>query len=1474
MKLPPRQQIRPVRVVPLEDQEDQLWPINLLVVILAAFVVGLILGLSRFDDPRLFYNAYFQLTTVGLTLLVWFVGIRWVRGRLKQRLKIAALFSLLVHLWLLLSLGVGYYRLLMESPSPDKQEEIAQLTVPEYPESLMERGELPSEYHRPVETPVPLVQIRAGKPLRANQLPKVERPSLQVPKRPEPDSPLPLPLERREVSPPHRAESPGQQIRRQISQVRQEPIPPLAVPEPQPVASPKGPLEPKAVLPREAPQTVGPSPAKPSLPEVPRPAPVSTPLARRQLAPRVPSTEASPPGPERQPKPAPEPLLQAQAPLPTPASPKPAFRYQPRPVALSRFEALPVERKPDLSAGKLPTSAPPSASLAKRDIQESSPQVVARPQSLPGRLPMGVVNVKEPEEPLPALAPAAEVRPQLRPLPTPVGRETPPGEQIAARPSWMITQTRSSPPPKQTAWQPAGREQRASWGKGQFQLEPSDPLPSRSGASMRVDGGVPEEVQPKAPAPGALEPSDQALTQAESVKLQRVEGSADVPGRQPARAWTGRLDPVTGLSGPGVAASARRPLAAQEGQESLQAVVRVQTDFPSRPPGTPVASATVPQEEASLGGATGTAQTSGGQQELWPWEAGSQTLLARHSPGAPVAQPAMGKVNVNFQPGGRNTGLVTSRGRASPAGSGTLLGGGPPELGRAPSGAQRLTGLVGTVAEAVPSWSAGHSIPPGTSDGGLIPSSEGVEPSPVPVAKTSTGLSLLGPPGAKEAFWQIPAKGGGVTIASTGGIGRRRELSPGGGGEGSKISGLSWQRGQLPRVHIAGKISGSIPSLGAKEGTQTGESGEEKALTFQPVLPVSQRNGHGLSEGIGAGRGPLGKTASFRSPGGLRGISPPGGGGIGVGIQKAGPNQLSQLGTGTGLSGIGLPRASRTGLVGLELTQIPSGGASGPQGAPSPASSTGGQPLRGDSGGKEATGLAGSSGAEGVKIQRQGGGLPVHISAPLGVGGMAQLPTPTTGVPTRPAHPQSPEVHLARGRFLLPRSATQLAIDAQAMPAEAFQQRHPTRRAQQVQKYGGTPVSEEAVERGLAFLAKLQWPDGRWRFHAIPESLEIWPAKAQQQPDHLLQLAQKILEENSKARVAKLAWLEEIRTLLERHSAGQLEEGDLSRLAQLVREAVFCPGGQQADSAATGLALLAFLGAGYTHQEGPYRLQIQRGLQWLLANQKPDGDLWGYSQGSPNTWLYSHGIAAIALCEAYGMSRDAALRPPAERAIEFIVAAQHPSRGGWRYRPREDSDTSVSGWMLMALKSAQMAGLAVPQRSLDLVARWLELAKAPNGDGSRYVYNPFSAQSDPKLWFHRQPTVSMTAEALLMRMYLGWNRDHPLLQRGADFLQANLPQLGTPDQPARDAYYWYYGTQVMFQMAGQHWETWNNTLRPYLESSQIKEGPLAGSWDPLRPVPDRFAHDGGRLYVTAMHLLILEVYYRHLPLFKTLRKDL
>ena len=126
----------------------------------------------------------------------------------------------------------------------------------------------------------------------------------------------------------------------------------------------------------------------------------------------------------------------------------------------------------------------------------------------------------------------------------------------------------------------------------------------------------------------------------------------------------------------------------------------------------------------------------------------------------------------------------------------------------------------------------------------------------------------------------------------------------------------------------------------------------------------------------------------------------------------------------------------------------------------------------------------------------------------------------------------------------------------------------------------------------------------------------------------------------------------------------------------------------------------------------------------------------------------------------------------------------------------------------------------------------------------------------------------MTAVGLLMRLHDGWRRDRDVMVRGADYLRQNLPDIGTQEQLERDTYYWYYGTQVMFHMGGKHWEDWNGRLHPLLVNSQVQEGELAGSWHPALPVPDRWGPQAGRLYVTALNLLSLEVYYRHLPLYE------
>jgi hypothetical protein len=290
-------------------------------------------------------------------------------------------------------------------------------------------------------------------------------------------------------------------------------------------------------------------------------------------------------------------------------------------------------------------------------------------------------------------------------------------------------------------------------------------------------------------------------------------------------------------------------------------------------------------------------------------------------------------------------------------------------------------------------------------------------------------------------------------------------------------------------------------------------------------------------------------------------------------------------------------------------------------------------------------------------------------------------------------------------------------------------------------------------------------------------------------------------------------------------------------------------GGRDLPESATAMALLAFQGAGNTHLNGEYKKQVAAGIKGLLKMQGSDGNFFQEGNNS-NYWFYAHGQCTIAVCELYGMTKDTELKRSAELAVKYCIDSQDADLGGWRYLPRSDSDTSVTGWIVMALQSARMAGLEVPSPVWLKVSEFLDKVTP---DGSRYGYQIGS-----------EPTQAMTAEALLCRQYLGWKRDDPRLVQGVELLTQNLPRYDD-----RDVYYWYYGTQVMHHMEGKYWAAWNGVLRDLLVKNQETSGLEKGSWDPLGEHPDKWVNlgQGGRLYVTCLSLYVLEVYYRHLPIY-------
>ena len=271
---------------------------------------------------------------------------------------------------------------------------------------------------------------------------------------------------------------------------------------------------------------------------------------------------------------------------------------------------------------------------------------------------------------------------------------------------------------------------------------------------------------------------------------------------------------------------------------------------------------------------------------------------------------------------------------------------------------------------------------------------------------------------------------------------------------------------------------------------------------------------------------------------------------------------------------------------------------------------------------------------------------------------------------------------------------------------------------------------------------------------------------------------------------------------------------------------------------ATGLALLCFFGQDHTHtNESPYRESIHKGVYFLVRSIHPTPHGGDLQQGT----MYAHGIATLALCEAYGLTHDPALKDAAQSAVDFICHAQHP-RGGWRYSPGQPGDTTVFGWQLMALKSASMAGLRVPSEVRVRARNFLDSVQ--QNQGAYYGY------------LHRGKEPTPTSVGLLSRMYMGWPHGTPALHRGVEYLASRGPS-------KTDMYYNYYATQVMFHYRTAGWTGWNHRLSRYLIRTQARTGHEMGSWY----FDDKYAREAGRHYVTCLAIMILEVYYRHMPLY-------
>ena len=375
------------------------------------------------------------------------------------------------------------------------------------------------------------------------------------------------------------------------------------------------------------------------------------------------------------------------------------------------------------------------------------------------------------------------------------------------------------------------------------------------------------------------------------------------------------------------------------------------------------------------------------------------------------------------------------------------------------------------------------------------------------------------------------------------------------------------------------------------------------------------------------------------------------------------------------------------------------------------------------------------------------------------------------------------------------------------------------RRADVLKKYGGDRKTERAVADGLAWLAAHQRRDGVWDRGGFDQ---LCPAD-----DRCSQTA-----------------------------LGRLD--------------------YDCDVGVSALAALAFLGAGYTHEQGRYSETLTKAFNFILAQQDPTGS-FAHNSGLQ---MYNDAIATLAVAEAYALTKDRAFLSPLTAAVRHLERSQQKA-GGWDYTADASTgrnDSSVTGWVMMALKAAQAAGV---EPAVETRFRLLEHFDRATDPGGRVWYSDkgIGIEGDPKTGqFSRRYGPAVLSIGLYSRSALGLRLDDDFAHRQAAMLLDDLPDLkrlrGGDPTGLHSEYYWYYGTLAMFNRGGEDWRKWNEALRrtvmEYQERPTRKDGTKRhayGSWPAFGRDWGKWGRSGSRIYSTAINTLTLEIYYRYVPAF-------
>jgi hypothetical protein len=320
--------------------------------------------------------------------------------------------------------------------------------------------------------------------------------------------------------------------------------------------------------------------------------------------------------------------------------------------------------------------------------------------------------------------------------------------------------------------------------------------------------------------------------------------------------------------------------------------------------------------------------------------------------------------------------------------------------------------------------------------------------------------------------------------------------------------------------------------------------------------------------------------------------------------------------------------------------------------------------------------------------------------------------------------------------------------------------------------------------------------------------------------------------------------------------------GECHKLAKYGGEK--CPamaGHEDFDTGVTGLAVLAFLGAGYSHLSKDtydgigFGNVVGKGLDWLMERQDKGGCVGGRNT---QKYMYCHSIGALALAEAAALGAGEKALASAKKAVEFTVAAQNPGKG-WRYSYKcGDNDTSVTMWAALSLRMAWHSGIDVPESAFQGVKAWLGEVTEESYGRTGYTHRGTGKVFVPGLNENYDHHEALTAVAVFHRIVAGEGRGG-LPRQGCELLIRDLPAW---EGNSIDFYYWHLATLALFQLDdAKLWGAWNARLKEALVPTQRRaaDGCRAGSWETV----DRWSGEAGRVYATALNAMTLQTYYRY-----------